>query len=99
MQVPYNQPGQPISYTQIQQPIQPTLQVIPQVFARSSIQQPGLSTPRTHVQTAASTYVQQPSTPIPGVSTVPICTTPQVTMTPISQDIPQMTIHQLGPMV
>lgn len=75
VQVPYNQPSQPIGYTQIQQPVQPMLQVIPLVYAPSSVQQPGLTTPRTLVQTTTSNSVQHPSTPIPGVST-----TPEVTM-------------------
>lgn len=37
VQVPYNHPGQPIADNQIQQPVQPTLQVIPQVFAPISV--------------------------------------------------------------
>lgn len=53
MQVPYNQFGQSISYNIIQKPVQPTLQVIPQVSTPSSIQQPSPSTPRTPPQTTA----------------------------------------------
>ena len=93
MQVTYNQLGQSIAYTQIQEPVQPMLQVIPQVSAPSSVQQPGPSTPRNPPQIAARTSVQ-PTTPIPGISATPISTTPQ-----ISQPIPQVTTHQPRPIV
>ena len=75
------------------------LQVIPQVSAHSSVHQPALSTPRNLAETIVSTSVQQPSTPIPGVSTTPISTAPQVTKTPISQQIPQIISHQPRPTV
>ena len=77
VQVPSNQPGEPtgqFSYTQIEQHVEPTLQITRQVSVPSS-QQVGPSMPRTHVQSVVQTSVQQPSTPIPRVSQVPVATT------------------------
>ena len=84
------QTGQPIVSGSTQQPAQSAIQTP----ALSSVQQAGPSTPQTPPRTAATAATSvQSSTPVSGVSVVPSSTTP------VSVQIPQVSVPQSGPSV